>query len=399
LAVGVAAALATKYFTSQSLAGLPSAVPLIVLVVALLIVPVRKLPRGQVRLRPIATERRRATPVRSGVLAALVVGGLVVVPHVVGTKLPVWTNALTQAVIFGSLALLVWTSGQISLCHASFVALGATNMAHLQDDGLPWLAALFLAGLLTVPVGALIAIPAIRLSGIYLALVTLGFGVVMQVVVFNSWLMFGSSQKVTGSRPEFGPFDGSDKSTYYAALCVVVAVFGFLAALERARLGRLLRAMSESPTLLSTSGLGVNLTRLLVFCISAFLAGIGGGLALTQFGSISGVGYGPLQSLLFVAILALGGTGLITSSIIAALLSGVLPGYVTEFGVNEQLTAFGAAALIAGLLIGARPEIATWTRAQAARAAWRRLRSPVTARGPAPRGVRPKLGLEAGAQQ
>ena len=98
--------------------------------------------------------------------------------------MPLWTNALITVLLFSSLALLVWVSGQISLCHAPFVALGATNMSHMQDKGVPWALAVLFAGLLTVPVGVLIALPAIRLSGLYLALATLGFGIVnlMEVI-------------------------------------------------------------------------------------------------------------------------------------------------------------------------------------------------------------------------
>src|SRR2546430_1421026 len=138
--------------------------------------------------------------------AALLTGAgplaLAVMPAVVGTKLPVWIGGLHSLIVFGSLALLVWTSGQISLCHAAFVAVGVTTMSHMTHGlGLPWGVALLLSGLVAVPVGALVAIPALRLSGLYLALATLGFGVLMQFVFFPTSFLFGTALPVSAPPP------------------------------------------------------------------------------------------------------------------------------------------------------------------------------------------------------
>lgn len=182
MVIGVAASVATKYLTEQPLSGVPPTVPFLVLIAVLLLVPLGKLPgsrygrRSLVAAAPAPTStRRKAMSLATGLAA------LMAVPFFVGTKLPVWTTGLAYAVVFGSLALLVWGSGQISLCHGAFLAIGTTTMAHLNSAGVPWLPALVLAGLAAVPVGALVAIPAIRLSGIYLALATLGFGIFMQI--------------------------------------------------------------------------------------------------------------------------------------------------------------------------------------------------------------------------
>ena len=107
---------------------------------------------------------------------------LLIVPHLVNAaQLPYWSDGMTQVILFLSLGLLVRTSGQVSLCQAAFAAIGATTMGHLTAGfGLPWGVALLLAGLAAVPVGAFIAIPAIRLPGVFLALATFGFGVTME---------------------------------------------------------------------------------------------------------------------------------------------------------------------------------------------------------------------------
>lgn len=367
--VGVAASVSTKYFTTPPFNGAPPAMPFLILVVVLLVVPSDRFPKRRDSFRVVsATTGSRSPIVTTSTVAACLVA-LLVVPLVVGSHLPLWTAALTNAVIFSSLALLVWTSGQISLGHASFVAVGACAMGHLTSGfHLPWGVALVLSGLITLPVGAIVAVPAIRLSGLYLALATLGFGVLMQQVVFPTFLMFGRGLSVHAPRPVLGPLNAAhDRQLYYVVLLVAVACVGTIAAVGRGRLGRLLRAMSETPAMLSTHGLGVNVTRLIVFCASAFFAGIAGGLLVTQFGSASGSAFGPLQSLVYLAVLAICGTRLIRAAVLAAALLVVVPGYVTSFGTSDQLFGFGVVAVAAGLIIANRDGLAAMLHAPPAR--------------------------------
>jgi len=127
--VGVLASVATRYMTTQPWNGIPSSVPYLVLMAVLLVIPVRRLPQTRVSLRALIAE---PPPLSRRTQAALAVAGgaaLFAVPAVVGPRLPVWISGLIYVVVFGSLALLVWVSGQISLCHSAFTALGATTMA------------------------------------------------------------------------------------------------------------------------------------------------------------------------------------------------------------------------------------------------------------------------------
>jgi hypothetical protein len=118
--------------------------------------------------------------------------------------------------------------------------------------------------------------------------------------------------------------------------------------------------MAESPPLLTTNGLPVTVTRLIVFCSSAFFAGVAGALAVTQFGAASGVAYGPIQSMLFLAVLAICGTQVVRSSVLAAALVAVVPGYITNFSVDRQTFAFGVVAVAAGVVIAARADIVSF---------------------------------------
>ena len=306
LAVGIIASVATKYVVtgSAALAGLPASIPFIVLFAVLIFTPRSKLADRRVsRPRPAAVY---AAPARVQLAGAAVLGVvLLLVPHLVNAgQLPYWSDGLSQVVLFLSLGLLVRTSGQVSLCQAAFAAIGATTMGHLTAGfGLPWGAALLLAGLAAVPIGAFIAIPAIRLPGVFLALATFGFGVTMQQMGYPLWIMFGSSSLGQAvNRPSFAE---GDIAYYYLVLAFAVAAGLLVVWLVRSRLGRLLRGMADSPVALATHGTSVVVTRVLVFCIAAFLAGLSGALFGGVVHTVTSSDFTAFGSLTLLALLVI----------------------------------------------------------------------------------------------
>lgn len=373
LVVGVAGALATKYGTTRVLQGLAPSVPFLILFLALLIVPARKMAvqARTFRFRPQLTLPRPAARSLAGVGVVV----LALVPWFADVRLTSYTAALTMVPAFLSLALLVYVSGSISLCHAAFAALGATTFAHLTTAGLPWLVALVLAGLAVVPLGAVVAIPAIRLQGIYLALATFGFGILLEKVAYPAAVMFGTIGARQAPRPKFLGIDGTDERGFYlAVLLVALATTLLVVALIRNRIGRLLLAMGDSPTALSTHGLSVNVTRVLVFCVSAALAGISGALIASQSGRVGGTGFTSFQSLLWLAVLVMCGRRPVMSAYVAGAALLIVPAYAPDGFVNYQTMLFGAAAILATLV----PELRVGRRAASSED--RRLRSPVRAR-------------------
>ncbi|HEV8628065.1 MAG TPA: hypothetical protein VG034_26825, partial [Acidimicrobiia bacterium] len=134
------------------------------------------------------------------------------------------------------------------------------------------------------------------------------------------------------------------------------------------------------PTMLSTFGLSVNITRVIVFCISAFFAGIAGGLMITQTSGASAVTFFPLQSLLWLAVLAFCGTRLIGSSVLAAAVFALLPAYMTGFTNEQQTLIFGATAIVASIVVANLGPLSTWVRGARAASERRRELSPVRAR-------------------
>jgi ABC-type branched-subunit amino acid transport system permease subunit len=356
LALGIGQGLSTKWVGSVSwLGGLPASLPFLVLFTVLVVVPRSRLAQITIE-RPRRPVEHRALPVMVrrvglGLLALAVLG----VPHVVGTKTLVFAGGLAYVVIFLSLALLERTSGQLSLGHLGFAAVGASTFSHLaHGSGMPWFLAVFLAALITVPVGALVAVPALRLSGIYLALLTFGFGLLLERLVFGRSFMFGGNSALPTPRPSFA---SSDLGYYYLLLGFAVATMALVAVVHRSRLGRLLRAMADAPIALTTFGVNLTVVKVTVFCISAFLAGLGGALYGPVIGQAAPTHFNVFASLMLVVVLALQGpVGEHRAAIGAALALIVLPNYVTSQSYNRWFPILFGTAAIAVALIDARDE-------------------------------------------
>jgi ABC-type branched-subunit amino acid transport system permease subunit len=337
-----------------------------VLFVVLLVVPTRKFQQRGVRnarrFRPIRTFSQPVTTMMLGAGAA----GLILLPNVINqARIVQYSSALGYVIIFMSLALITWTSGQISLCHLGFAAIGATTTGHLLDHGTPWPIAVLLAGLAVVPAGAIVAVPAIRLSGIYIAVATFGFGIVLQQLLYPTPLMFGTLNRVVVPRPHILGIDFTgDKAYYYLALIVTGLVAALVLAVRSSRLGQLLRALSDSPVALDAHGANTTVTRVLVFCIAAFLAGIGGGVLAGVPESASGSAGGTFDftvSLVFVAVLGFCGRRPLLGPFLAAFVYQVIkiyPGFNDPTFLKYEGVLFGALAIgvavLPGMSLGSR---------------------------------------------
>lgn len=352
IGIGIGAALFTKVIADLEsppapLAALPSTLPFVVLFVVLLVMPTDRLVT-----RAIRSARRIAVipkPSRTELVAgiAVTIVASVALPHVVGGRLPLYTQGLAFVVLFASLVLLVRTSNQVSLCHMTFAALGASTFSHVVAAGVPWILAVIAGGLAAMVGGAIVAFPAIRLSGVYLAIATFGFALLVERLLFPSFVMFGQNLQRAAPRPAFASLDG-DVGYYYVVLAVAASCVAGIAVIRNGRLGRLLRALGESPTALAAHGADPRITRLIVFCLSAFLAGVAGAIIGPITGSASAQTSGFQVSLLIVAVLFVAGRRPMLGPIIAAMLYVVGPGYVTEGDLLEWMpVAFGSAAIIA----------------------------------------------------
>jgi branched-subunit amino acid ABC-type transport system permease component len=383
LVIGIGGAFAQRWAQSfHVLSGLKSSLPFILLFIVLVVAPRR-------RLIDIAPERRRAVMVRPSaspqVKLALGVAGialLLLIPTMVGPRLIGYSAGLAYAIVFLSLLLLDRYSGQLSLAQLSFSAVGGASFSHFSAGfHIPWLIAVLLGALVAVPVGALLAIPAIRLSGLYLALASFGFGLLMQYLFYGQRYMFGfSGSSVSTPRPSM--FAG-DRSYYYLLVVFVVLSCALLIGIRRSPLGRLLRAMADSPTALATGGMSVTTLRVFVFCVSAFLAGLGGALLGPVTGQLAPLSLDTFSSLTLVVILALQAfLPDIPAVFAAAFASQVLPSYfVTHQTAHNFLPAlFGISAVLVAVSQGGHRDKARTSTTGRARWDDRLRRSPVRAR-------------------
>ncbi|MGW6007863.1 ABC transporter permease subunit [Streptomyces sp. NPDC055210] len=356
LVVGVAASVSTKYtLENSSLSGLSSSLPFFLLLVALLVVPRRKLDAPARAERPPTTPWHG--PARTRLVAGVVVTALLaVVPFVVGTDLSYYTVGLTQAIMLLSLGLLVRTAGLVSLCQAAFAAIGAVAFAQfVANFDLPWLLALLLGALVVVPVAALLALPAIRLSGLFLALATLGFGLTVEQLLYSRSFFF-TQTGIGRAMPRPGGFE-SDRAYYYVVLAFFVVTAVVMVVIHRGRLGRVLKGLAESPLAVRTLGLDVNLTRLLVFCIAGFFAGVAGILygASVNYAVLGDQNYTAYSSLVLVAMLALMPFREPWYAVVA-LVGSVLPAYWhSEHAASWLNVLFGVAAVVTAMRGGTPP--------------------------------------------
>src|SRR4051794_7488821 len=380
LLLGVLANVARYYVPGhQFLEGVPNSLPFAFLLIVMLIAP-RRLAQRTTAPRAAMPAARPLPPMLRVVGPVAAIGLAAAVPALVGTKLPVFAGGAAYVVLFASLALLVRTSGQTSLCHAGFAAVGASSFSHFTHGaGLPWVVALVLAGLVAVPVGALVAVPAMRLSGIYLALGTFGFGVLLQELVYRTQFMFGRSGPLPVPRPAGL---GGDTAFYYVILAVAVLTCLLVTLLSRQRLGRLLRALADSPTALRAQGVDVNVTRVMVFCISAFLAAIAGALLAALSGSVDAAPFDPFQSLLYLAVLAVAGSGQLRAPVVASALFAILPAYLagSDAVATYEPVAFGVGAIVVAIVEGSRDGLTAVVRRGAERGKARLAHGPAAAR-------------------
>ena len=349
--IEVLVALSTKLAASHaSLQNVPTALPFAILFLVLLFSPKRWLVEVGAGLQQrlainVGREKRASAAAKLVAVAAFIA----LVPTLFSSHLLAWQQGLAYMILMMSLSLLVRLSNQISLCQITFAAVGAVASYHLTTDGLPWLVALLCAGLIALPVGAFVAIPAARLSGVYLGLATLSFGMVIETAVYGTSIMFGSQPlPLVTPRPSFAT---GDTAYFYLIAGVAAVCYVIVALLERSRLGQMLRAKADSPVALTALGVNINLLGLVAFCFAAFLAGIAGALLGPTVGVI---GQTDLQtiptSLLLVALLVLGARnpriGTLGAALAGAIGLIVIPAYISNYHVLQGLDLFFGVATV-----------------------------------------------------
>jgi branched-chain amino acid transport system permease protein len=314
------------------------ALPMIVLFVVLLVLPHERL-RGATILR---TRERFTVPTMRSALSwgLILVVAVLALEQIMGTNdMATLTLGVTYAIIALSLTLLTGYAGEINLAPVSFGAIATIIAFHLglSGSGLNqrmtiW--GLFLGVVVTALVGGLIALPALRLRGLYLALATLAFGVFVSDMILNDiaphilpifHVHFSIFPNGTLQVPplKLGPIDLSSAKNFLTVSTVIFVLIGIgLIALRRSQYGRRLTAMKDSPAAAATLGQNLVKLKLSVFMLSAAIAGIGGVLLSVVTASVTASTYIIFISLALVMLTVVGGIG----SVAGALMGGILAG-------------------------------------------------------------------------
>ena len=264
--------------------------------------------------------------------------------------------AVVTALLIESVGVVTDRAGMVALCPMSFAAVGAWTLGYLNAHNWPgefllWLVA---GGVVAVPVGLLVGMPALRLRGVQLAVITLSFAAVTDSV-FTYWGFPGQLAGAYVNRP--GLF-GSDSAYFVLCWIVLVVVSGGLWLVGRRRIGCAWRAVARSERATAAMGMSVPRTKLAAFMVSALIAGIAGGLLVGYAGSEVPAQFDPLQSLVIVAVAIMVGGGNPDGALLGGVLSQAIPEIFRRIGVSSDIAdvffAVGALmALKAGMSVSA----------------------------------------------
>lgn len=240
----------------------------------------------------------------------------------------IYVLTLTEifAIVALGLNLLTGYAGQISLCHAAFFGVGAYATAILtQKAGVPFLLSLVAGALFTAVIGALAAIPAMRLKNLYLAIATLGLGVILQKIIFEWRSLTNGGGGFALRAPSIAGSELGATGLYYLTLvCLILGLWGAWN-VSRGRTGRALLIIKESEIAAGSLGIHSAQYKIVVFAISAFYAAIAGGLFAYLVRYINPESFNVGLSIAFLSMVVIGGLGTIGGSIVGAAFYVVVP--------------------------------------------------------------------------
>ncbi len=316
-------------------------IPVVFLLVVLVFLPQTRLRVGRVVGAVTPRVPDAATSLRRGgafLAVALIVSGLLD-----DVRLFDATTGLVFGMVMLSLVLLSGHGGQIALCQFTFVGIGALVMGKLFPDG--QLLGIVVAGAVTALVGALVALPALRLQDLYLALVTFSVALFADEIVFSHPDAYPSGGNSFFESVKLGPLDLSGDRAKFLVAATGFTVFAlFVLATRRSAFGRRLSALSDSPAAAATLGMSILGTKIRVFATSAAMAGIAGALFGVTRGSAGAIDFNAIRSLFVFLLATIGGLTTVTGAFIGGVVFAALP--------VVQKEVFDSSVQLEGLFIG-----------------------------------------------
>ncbi|MBW3619308.1 MAG: branched-chain amino acid ABC transporter permease [Actinobacteria bacterium] len=301
-----------------------------------------------------------------------------------------FTRVLIFAIAVLGLGLLTGFNGQISLGHGAFFAIGAYTAAALMEKaGWPFLLVVPVALLITFALGYGVGIPALRLHGLYLALVTLALAVVTPPILKRFSGITGGAMGLNIDIPQAPAWTGlaEDQFLYLLALVAAIAAFALARNLVDSRTGRAMIAIREDELAAETMGVDLARVKTLAFAWSAMYAGLAGVLFTWTIGFVSPESFTITLSISILAALVVGGLGSIWGALLGAAFLVYLPSVADDLNQAAPGIAFGALLIIAMYVFPGGI-------AGLARRLWGRLLAPPRAPAPATAGASTEEGGE-----
>lgn len=224
------------------------------------------------------------------------------------------------------LMLLVGYTGLVSLGHAAFLAIGAYVHAYLLSRGWPVPLSLLTAGLFTAAVGAIVGLPAMRMTGIYLAIATLAFAIIVEQVIAHWESVTGGYRGMLVPDAQIFGVDLSDGRPFYY-LCLFVMIACLFAGLNilRTPTGRAMIGVRDSEISAQSMGIDLAKTKSIAFAISAGFTGLAGGLFAHKLGYLAPDAFTLLTSIQLLLMVVVGGLGSMHGVFYGAIFIGLLP--------------------------------------------------------------------------
>ncbi len=333
---------------SQGLASdITLALPMVFLFVALVMLPSVRL-RAAGRLSTVRVPRIPSGRESLAGGAAFVVVGVIFALVFATTAvkgipmLQLGGDTMTLGMVALSLVLLIGYSGQVSLCQFSFMGIGAFLMGKVAGGGS--LLGLVAAAAVCALLGALVALPTIRLRDLYFALATFAFADAVDQGFFGDARVYGGPGVNVGRIVLPGISFGGDRAEFLLVTVFFVLAALLVLAIRRSLFGRRLVAMSDSPAAYATVGLNLGFTKVAVFAIAAAMAGIAGGLYATVNQTVGTSDFGFFSGIIFVLFVTVWSVRTVSGAFLAALTYVVL--------YNFWQTGLGLVAGIGIILIG-----------------------------------------------
>lgn len=288
--------------------------------------------------------RERWWPSPAGVAArfaaiAFLVLLVILIPHVLPTTL---VNIAARAAVFGIVALsmnvLMGYAGQVSLGHQAFVGVGAFTAAYfLSESGMPYPMALIGSMATGAATALILGAVALRVSGLYLALVTIAYGLFAQEVIFNIRALTGGGAGLRAPRP--GVFDSDIAYVYFCVIMLAVCLV-FDWRLTSTKAGRAIEALRDDERVAASWGINVTAYKLLAFVISGSIAGLAGALFAGIEQVVTPVDFSFTLALTFVLMTVVGGLGVRSGVVQGGIFFAILPTLLDKAHANWHFFPF-----------------------------------------------------------